>query len=146
MPTYKALRAIAYNGRHAAGEIVEMREVDAEAFGPDYVEPVEATEEAPEEPETTEGEPQTTSREQELNLHTVEELKAIADEKGVTLKARAKKEDIIAAIVEAENAPQEPSEEPEEPETTEDGESDESTEEAPEEPEEESDDESKTEE
>ncbi len=40
MGTYKVLKPIGWSGRRERGEVLEMTEAEASAFGPDYLEPV----------------------------------------------------------------------------------------------------------
>lgn len=57
MPSYKVLNPLAWHGRHERGEVLEMPESDAQAFGPEYLEPLPAP--------TTEPEPQAPQAEEE---------------------------------------------------------------------------------
>lgn len=38
MPSYKVLNPLAWHGRHERGEVLEMPESEAQAFGSDYLE------------------------------------------------------------------------------------------------------------
>lgn len=40
MGTYKVLKPIGWSGRRERGEVIEMTEAEASAFGPDYLEPI----------------------------------------------------------------------------------------------------------
>lgn len=56
MPSYKVLNPLAWHGRHERGEILEMSEAEAQAFGPDYLESLAAQKTKPAE-EASSGEP-----------------------------------------------------------------------------------------
>lgn len=38
MPSYKVLNPLAWHGRHERGEVLEMPDSEAQAFGSDYLE------------------------------------------------------------------------------------------------------------
>jgi hypothetical protein len=57
MPSYKVLNPLAWHGRHERGEVLEMPESEAQAFGSDYLEPLPAP--------AAESEPKATQTEEE---------------------------------------------------------------------------------
>ncbi len=96
MPKYKVLLPIGWSGRHEAGEIVEMPEETAKAFGSEYLTSVE---EAEAEDVEVEAEEEVEAVKDELDDLEREELKDLIKNEGLDVKITNLTDDEIRSAI-----------------------------------------------